>query len=146
MKKQVLSVVTIMSFLCSLVIAGSAIDAGRLKAKIPFEFTVGKTMLPAGSYTVDSGVVRGCLQISAEDRSKSVFVNTFGGQTSNKPSEAKLVFRRYGDQYFLWQVWNDGSDVAMQLPESRAERELIRHLNHLAKNKAEPELVIVLAR
>jgi hypothetical protein len=57
-----------------------------------------------------------------------------------------MVFHRYGDQYFLWQVWDEGSTEAMQLSQSRAERELVRHLNDLAQNRSEPETVIVLAR
>jgi hypothetical protein len=146
MKKRVLSVVAMSSFLFTLAIAGSAIDLGRMKANIPFDFTVGKTKLPAGSYIVDSAVVRGCLQISAADRSKNLFVSVFGGETSKKPSQAKLVFHRYGDQYFLWQVWNEGGTEAMRLPKSRAERELASQSKYLAQNETEPELVVVMAQ
>lgn len=146
MKKQVLCVVTMLSFLFTLVNAGAAIGGVRLKANIPFDFTIGKTKLPAGSYTVDGGIVQGCLRISAEDRSKNVLVSFFGGQFSRKPSQAKLVFHRYENQYFLSQVWDEGGTVAMQLPQSPAERELVRNLNHLAQNRSEPETVIVLAQ
>ncbi len=146
MKKQVLSIVATLSFLFTLAIAGFAIDAGKMKANIPFDFTVGKTKLPAGSYTVDSSIAQGCLRISAADRSKNLFVNVFGGETSRKPSQAKLVFRRYGNQYFLWQVWNEGSSTAMHLPKSRAERELARQSKYLAQNKSELELVVVMAQ
>lgn len=151
MKKQVLSIVATLSLLLTLAIAGSAIAgsataAARLRANIPFDFIVGKDKLPAGQYTVDGTVVQGCLLISAKDRSKSVFTSVFGGQSSRKPSQAKLVFHRYGNQYFLSQVWDEGGTVAMQLSESRAERELAKQTKHLARNKAEPETVVVLAQ
>jgi len=146
MKKQVLSAVTILSLLCSLAIGGSPVDAGKIKANIPFDFTAGKIKLPSGTYTVDRGVVRGLLLIRAEDRKKNVFVSFIGGQTSKNQSQAKMVFHRYGNQYFLSQVWDEGGTEAMQLPETRAERELARHYNLLAQNNAEPETVIVLAQ
>ncbi len=146
MKKQVLSIVATLGLLLTLAIAGSAIAAVRLRANIPFDFTVGKDKLPAGQYTVDGTIVQGHLLISAKDRSKSVFTSVFGGQSSRKPSQAKLIFHRYGNQYFLSQVWDEGGTEAMQLPESRAERELTRQSKHLARNKVEPETVIVLAQ
>jgi hypothetical protein len=146
LKKQVLTLVATLSLLLTLAIAGSAIAAVRLRANIPFEFTAGKDKLPAGQYTVDAMIARGHLLIRAEDRSKSLFTSFFGGQSSRKPSRSKLVFHRYGSEYFLWQVWNEGSTVAMQLPKSRAERELAKQAKHLARNKAEPETVIVLAQ
>jgi hypothetical protein len=146
MKKQVLTIVATLSLLLTLAIAGSAIAAARLRANIPFDFTVGKDKLPAGQYTVDGTIVQGCLLIKAEDRSKSAFTSVFGGQSSGKPSRSKLVFHRYGSQYFLSQVWDEGSTEAMQLPESRAERELAKQSRHLARNKVEPETVVVLAQ
>lgn len=141
MKRTVLSIVSLISLLLTLAIAGSANSSGRFTVDIPFDFTVGKTQLKAGIYTVDSNRVRGVPQISSADRRTHIFVGTFGGPLSQKPSPAKLVFRRYGKQYFLAQIWNLGSTEAMQLPESRAEREL----KHLARNTAQPELVTLLA-
>ncbi len=39
-----------------------------------------------------------------------------------------LVFRRYGDQYFLFQVWPAASTTGRTLSESRGEREIERNL------------------
>jgi hypothetical protein len=50
-------------------------------------------------------------------------------------SEAtKLLFHRYGDQYFLVQFWTRGSSVGFELPRPKAEREIA---NRTAKPKAE---------
>jgi hypothetical protein len=38
--------------------------------------------------------------------------------------EGKLVFSRYGDRYFLSQVFSAGSGVGRQIPKSKLEREL----------------------
>ncbi len=146
MKKQIMTVITMLSLLATLAMTGSASSSGKLRVSIPFDFMVGKTRLKAGSYTVDSTFVRGVPLISSTDRRTSVFAgNTFDGQTSRAPSRASLVFRRYGNEYFLSQIWDEGSTVPMQLYESRAERELAKQLKYLARNTVEPELVTCLA-
>ena len=47
------------------------------------------------------------------------------GQVS-KPT--KLIFHRYGDQYFLAQFWNLGSETGYEFPRSKAEREIGRQV------------------
>jgi hypothetical protein len=42
-----------------------------------------------------------------------------------KPSEkGKLVFQRYGDQYFLREVWAANSETGQKCPKSKLEREV----------------------
>jgi len=142
MVKQVLSVVALVSFLVALAVAGSQSSSGSFRVEIPFDSIAGETKLKAGSYTVDSSMVRDVPLIRSADYRTNVFVLTFGGNTSGNPSRAKLVFRRYGDKYFLTQIWNEGSTVAMELPESRAERELKRELKYLAR-AVQAEIVTV---
>lgn len=145
MKKQVLSIVAIFCLLLMPAVAISASSSGRFTVNIPFDFNAGKTQLKAGRYIVDSNNVRGVPRLSSADHRTTIFVSTFGGETNHQGSPAKLVFRRYGQQYFLAQIWNEGSTEAMQLPTSRAERELAKELKHLAQHTAQPELVAVLA-
>ena len=38
----------------------------------------------------------------------------------------KLVFHRYGDQYFLAEFWNLGSTTGYEFRRSKAEREIAR--------------------
>ncbi|MEW6210820.1 MAG: hypothetical protein AB1631_20815 [Acidobacteriota bacterium] len=144
MKKHVLRVVAIFSLLAMLPIADYASPMGNINADIPFDFVVGKAKLPAGKYTIKRTTHHGILLISSKDRRANAFTGTYGGRSSRKPSRAKLVFNRYGNQYFLSQVWEEGSMVAMQLSKSRAERELAKE--HLAQRAAEPEIVTVLAQ
>jgi hypothetical protein len=44
--------------------------------------------------------------------------------TLGKRQKTKLVFHRYGDRYFLAQVWTAGSDQGRELPKSRRETEI----------------------
>jgi hypothetical protein len=50
--------------------------------------------------------------------------------------ETKLVFHKYGDQYFLSQIWTPGGNTGRELLMPRFEREL-------AKNGIEREKVVV---
>src|ERR1700687_3841154 len=76
------------------------------KADIPFGFYVRDTALPAGSYTVREAKNPGIVQILNEDTGESIFTlapPTLPGNTR----ESKLVFHKYGDRYFLAEMWLD---------------------------------------
>jgi hypothetical protein len=51
---------------------------------------------------------------------------------------AKVVFHKYGDQYFLSQIWDGQSDIGIAFPESKREKEL-----QWAHNSYRPELVVI---
>lgn len=55
-----------------------------------------------------------------------------------------LVFHRYGDQYFLYQVWSAGALTGRQFYKSRTEREIERKLaNPKIPRKATVETVTI---
>ena len=45
---------------------------------------------------------------------------------SKNDGEAKLVFNRYGTDYFLSQVWNPDESIVRGLSRSKAETEIAR--------------------
>ena len=143
MKKSVLSVIAISSLLASSLVVLAGNVQGNIKADIPFDFTVGKARLSAGQYTIQRGTSHGSLKLSCEK--SSVMVLTYGGSTSSIPAHAKLVFHKYGDQYFLAQVWDEGSTTADNLMATKAERDASRASGRLARNDAGPEVVVVAA-
>jgi hypothetical protein len=107
-----------------------AVTAGyaqtKLIADIPFEFAVGQKVLPAGEYTVNPSAVPGTLLISGQNA--GVFSVTIPSSTnSGTVPGSKLVFNRYGNTYFLSQVWNAGIQRGYRLPKSKAEREMARN-------------------
>lgn len=147
MKKQILTAVAMLSLLVTLSVAGAARSMGRIRVNIPFDFMVGKAKLPAGEYTVDQTGMGSVLRISSFERRANAYIQTVGGKTGPEQAQTKLEFHRYGEEYFLAQVWEEGSTVARQLLKSRAEREAAkRSSNHLARNEAEPAIVTVLAQ
>lgn len=146
MKKQVLSLIALLSLVVTLTIAGYA-DAARMMVNIPFDFTVGNKSLPAGHYTVAriNGAVEN-LAIRSTEKGASATALTYGGKSVKAEAAAKLVFHRYGNTYYLAEVWEAGSDAARQLPQSRAERDLQKRRSNLAENTAQPEIVTILAQ
>jgi hypothetical protein len=71
---------------------------------VPFSFKVGNKVLPAGEYkiTADNEVIR-VQQINGKENAVSLTQRTRGA--NHNLSEGRLTFRRYGDQYYLSQVW-----------------------------------------
>jgi hypothetical protein len=111
--------------LCSMAATQAARAQQPMVASIPFAFVVGNTTLPAGDYRVqvldrNSKV----LLIHCSDSSASAIVITNAAQAKELSSESKLVFNRYGNRYFLSQVWTAGSIHGRQLLKSPREEEV----------------------
>jgi hypothetical protein len=122
MKKQVLTLIGVLGLLLS---AGSAFaQTTKIKVDVPFNFVVNRTLMPAGTYTISSVGMGSTLAFRGTDNHALKLVNA-SYDTSSKPSEStKLVFRCYGDRYFLSQIWTEGSDRGRRLPKAAAESEV----------------------
>lgn len=106
---------------------------------IPFDFSAGGTQLRAGSYVVTKSPTT--ISVRSKDGRRAVMLLPMRTlQSGGKLSASKLVFRRYGDGYFLAEAWMFAYDLGFELRQSRAEREAI------AKNSAGRREVTVIAR
>ena len=89
---------------------------------IPFNFYVAGKTLPAGQYHVGRSTEDSeGLVLRGTDGRTGVFVLTRGIQTAEIQQQSRLVFRRYGDQYFLGEVWISARSNGRELPKSRKE-------------------------
>lgn len=112
-----------------------------LVAHIPFAFVAGNTSLPAGEYRVQKVSDRSpALLIRCTEGSPAIMVMTRAASVNAPQQNSKLVFRRYGNRYFLVQVWSAGSSRGRELPKSAKEKEQV-----LARNQA-PDQVTIVAR
>jgi len=68
------------------------------------------------------GSIDHALIISAAGQKPGIFLAN--SCRSLKSVKTKLVFSRYGDQYFLSQIWMAGNEAGYQLPKSRREVEV----------------------
>lgn len=111
--------------------AASAQPAKQMTVTMPFPFTVGKKVLPAGTYSVlrtsttsgDQFLLR-----DAKGRGKVLF-NTRRVQAGEYRRDARLEFRRYDERYFLARIWPGGEYVGRELYQGEAERDLARNLS-----------------
>ena len=93
-----------------------------LKATVPFPFTVGKTEVPAGTYTINS-ISQSVIAIR-DHAGRSFFSVVIPERPARKDGTPKLVFNKYGNKYFLSQVSRGLGSNVMQLPTSKLEKEL----------------------
>jgi hypothetical protein len=115
----------IRNFGLALLAAASVYAQGsqKLNVQVPFEFHMGNSMLPSGEYTVDDAAP-GVVRLRSADSKSAAMIITIPVQTSDRPSEGKLVFNKYGDEYFLSKVWRAGSKTGSALPKTRREAEV----------------------
>ena len=90
---------------------------------------MGDKKLQAGQYTFSRMSADGkVMLVSSVAGNSSVFQPTFKIQVLTAKNESKLVFHRYGDQYFLEQIWIAGELEGTEVPESRSERTVRQQL------------------
>ena len=137
----------------AIIVAGVSAQAQTLQYKlnvdIPFDFTVSGQKLPAGKYSVGRAHEASgdsVLQVRSTDGHSTA--NRFSIPVVNfrTKSRAELIFHRYGDQYFLSEVWPAGGGTGRAFVKTHAERDLERSVreNGVAAVKA-PEIVTVVA-
>jgi hypothetical protein len=94
----------------------------RMRAEIPFDFSVGNKKLPKGEYTIETvNDAGGVLLIRHVKKGKAVNFTVVRGKELEKP-KMKLVFHRYGEQYFLARIWDDSTNTILKLDKSKAEK------------------------
>jgi len=141
LKKQAIRAFVLLSLLLSLsAIYGYAQGQTLIrKVKIPFDFSVNNKTFPAGVYSVTRvNQEKIMLRLSSEDGREAINVITSPVQAKESPKTAKLIFRRYGETYFLSQIWEPDDVDGRQLPKSRTERSVERDLT---KRGEEPAIV-----
>lgn len=142
MKTQALK--NFMMFSLLLVLTAISVNAQSERSavlNIPFNFVVGGKTLPAGEYTVapNRRDFDKIWLVQSRDGHTSALFTTMPVRTSETQEKTKFVFHKYGEQYFLSQVWTLGGNSGRELVMPRLEREL-------AKNTAERRTVLVAAR
>ena len=141
MKTQISRSTTILGLFFMLSIASISAQTPRVEVNIPFDFSAGKATLKAGSYTVKK-ISENTIAIRTADGKTTAFVNAplAIGLRDSKAGE-RLVFNKYGEQYFLAQVWlsvETGRQLFTTSTETKAAREY-----RLAHKNAKPGRVEV---
>jgi hypothetical protein len=110
---------------CSVLLISVALVAqtkgADLVADIPFAFIVAGRALPAGRYVVNrlNDDIR-----MRDGQNQTVFVPAHSAERQARDHSSKIVFHRYGNTYFLEEVWVGSASIGRAVFPSAEEREL----------------------
>ena len=125
MKKQAYTLIGALVFATMFAFSNARAQSSNqeLIANVPFEFTAGSQTLPAGKYiltVVNPASDQKVLRIRrVEGKTMVLQMHSVFGKVQDG---ARLVFHRYGNQYFLTQAWTAADSIGMEAPRTRAER------------------------
>jgi hypothetical protein len=146
MAKQMIKALTMLTLTVVLSLAATVVSANAQSsrqngANVPFDFVVGDSEMQAGNYRIDAATSAGdALKISGDE--KAVFRLSTLIVRFRPATESRLVFHRYGNQYFLAEVWTIGSNIGRQLLKSTSEKAVERELSAVTgPNKGQYERV-----
>jgi len=146
------SIKVVLMIVASIATFGTSARAQTLdygfRVNIPFDFIVGDKTLPAGQYSVARALPGSgdlVLQIgSVEGHSRAVPL-TIPVNSLKSRDRATLVFHRFDDQYFLYQVWPSAATYGREIAKSRSERQAEKRIHESIGALMKPDSVVVLA-
>ena len=106
MKHHIFKLTAIFATFLGLAVAGVQAQApSKVEVNIPFEFSAGTKTLQPGVYSIER-LSGNYLKLRSVDGKSAVILNAPLNLTSldDKAGE-RLVFNKYGDQYYLSQIW-----------------------------------------
>jgi hypothetical protein len=120
MKRKMLSGLTalVLALLVNVATAQS-----KSKANVPFAFSAEQNSMRAGEYSIT--VTDHVMKLRNESTNETVAMIAMS-EESGKPQTSRLVFHKYGDRYYLAEVWNSTGQAGasgIDLPTSKAELE-----------------------
>jgi hypothetical protein len=117
--------------------ASHAVAQGTaVKVTVPFAFQNGAQHLPAGTYRIDLSTEH-VITLRGMTSHAAGIAMTFPEQRSKPVTVGKVVFQRYGDHYYIREVWvagsNEGRKCVMSHEEKR-EKQLLVAKNSVPSN------------
>jgi hypothetical protein len=108
--------------------SAKAQDGPRVDVRIPFAFQVGSKQMPAGSYAMHVRFNHDVVQLEDQGSGKPASVLLVGSPSGDDQiyGTVRLIFHRYGDRYFLREVWEGDGGMGVVSAPSREEK-MLRH-------------------
>jgi hypothetical protein len=144
LKKQAIKAFVLLSLLLPLSAIYVYAQGNTLirEVKIPFDFSVSNKTFPAGVYSVTRvNPEKIMLRLSSEDGGEAINIITIPVEANEYPKTGKLIFNRYGETYFLSQIWESDEIQGRQLVKSRTERSVERDLANRGERPAIVDIV-----
>jgi hypothetical protein len=121
MKRNSISKSSLLVLSLLLTVAGAHAQSAA-RANVPFAFKVGTTQMPAGTYAIRNDAGSNVVMVRNVRTGTSAVA--MGRRESPSKKTDKLIFHRYGSQYFLTAILGSKGGDGMVLPASRQEKGL----------------------
>ena len=96
-----------------------------LRANIPFAFFAGGVQLPAGEYRLYHPGNPYVVVIEKKDCTARAMTYVRPSAVNASQNSTKLLFNKYGDQYFLAEIWTEKGQEVHQCFKCRMEQSLM---------------------
>jgi len=118
MKHNLFKLTAIFAIFLGLAVVGVQAQApSKVEVNIPFEFSAGTKTLQPGVYSIKR-LSGNYLALRNADGKSAVILNAPINLTSTDPNSAeRVVFKKYGEQYYLSQIWltvDTGRELAVR--------------------------------
>ena len=144
MRTRTLKTMMMMSILMVLsALSANAQKGGSFAVTVPFDFTVSGKTLPAGQYVFARSAQASSEVIMIRSKERGAYVQTKQVQSQDIQEKTKVMFKRYGDQYFLFQIWISGRNIGRELFKSTQEQQSEREL---AQHAIKPDTIAIVVR
>ncbi|MFS8087253.1 MAG: hypothetical protein ACMG6H_16590 [Acidobacteriota bacterium] len=141
MKRQFLILIAIAAFATTLTANALGQTGKAVKANVKFDFNVGERTFPAGEYRIESISLQNdnILEIrSVRDLSKIEII--VANHLTGQKQMPRLVFQKYGEDYFLTSIFLDTDQWGYSIRPSRRQHESEKNLALASLKTAEVRL------
>lgn len=114
----------VIAVLVGLVTVSPAQSGSFITATVPFPFHIGNNHVPAGDYRVAYYGTNGTMVVANPEAQEVLAVQGYLAKHNDPSATPKLVFHKYGSNYFLIGVRMPGRNFHA-LPQSSSEREFL---------------------
>ncbi|MCA1638360.1 MAG: hypothetical protein LC768_08505 [Acidobacteria bacterium] len=125
MKRQFLILIAIAAFATTLTTNAFGQTGKTVKANVKFDFQIGERIYPAGENLIQSisRLNDNILQIRSVGNADKKQIILANHSNAGKRQMPKLVFQRYGENYFLTKIFLDTEHWGYSIRPSRRQRE-----------------------
>ena len=138
--KSILTAAIVFVMSCFAFGSASAQASSRVKVEIPFAFAVGEATVPAGTYTISAEPGSLFVRLENVDGTRHYSVLAQQDSTSREAS-GRLVFHRYGEQYFLSRISKPGLFANLHFAPTKAEKRAKTRVEEAGVSADDPVIV-----
>ena len=125
MKRHFLLLIAIALYATAVAATASGQTVKTIRSNVKFDFHIGDLVFPAGEYQIESvsGQSDNILIIRSQSDAKKNQIVIANHSNAAKKQTPRLVFRKYGEDYFLTEIILDTQQWGYSLHPSRRQRQ-----------------------